>query len=278
MGIDQQGDVLLAQHRVQVGLRHAVALAILDDLVHQRETAVAFFARAIEVVEHRQAERGAGLQHGRRDRRRIVRRLAPDRSALAAIMRVGLALPVLQAPVDAQRMLVAPVLVAGHGHPVIEILPERPRPDGGVDAAAAADHAPHVLGNGAVVDVARTLGHEGPVARRAEVGEPLARIGHRWRVVPVAGLDQQDFHVRVGGKPVDDGAAGAAGAAHDIVVGAQQRLAALGLVGTDGVQIVGQRADADAEQPGRPHEPHEIAAADAAFDERRFQRCLLILV
>ncbi|MCY1549841.1 hypothetical protein D9M68_860430 [compost metagenome] len=104
----QQGHVLLRKHGIEVGARHALALTVLDDLVHQREPAAALLPRSVQVFQHRHAQAAASLQHRNGHGMRIVCWLAPHRSTLASIASTWRALPVLHAPVDAQRMLIAP--------------------------------------------------------------------------------------------------------------------------------------------------------------------------
>ncbi len=219
LGVDQDRDVVPGQDRIEEGARHAVPAAVLDDLVHVGEAVAGDLAFAVQVVQHGQAELAEAVEAGGRHGQRVGCGLDPHRAALAAEGRIGVALPVLDALEQLEPVLVAPPGVAGLRGPVVQVGLEGAGPDGGVDAAAAADDAAGVLGDRVVVGAGGRDGDVVPVPVGAEVGEPQPRVEHGRGRVPVARLDQQDLSggLRLGQR-ADQGAAGAARADHDVVV------------------------------------------------------------
>ncbi len=247
MRVDQQGHVLARQRRVEVGPCHALPTAFTDDLIHQRVATTAFLPRAVQVVEHGKSQAAAGGQHRGCQRMRVGCGLAPDGAALAAIPRIGLALPVLHPTVDREGVFITPVLVAAGRGPVLKIVLEGARPDRGVDAAAATHDLAHVLRDGAVVRAARRDRNVLPVAFGSQVGEPDGRVLNGRGGVPITRLEHQNARPGPGRRqPSDQSRACAARADHDVVVCACKLRRALGLVRADGVQFVGQRVQAAA--------------------------------
>lgn len=170
-------------------------------------------------------------------------------------------------------MLVAPPLVVGLRGPVVQVGLEGTGPDGGVDAAAAADHAAGVLGNGMIVSAAGRNGDFVPGTDGAQVGEPQPRVKHGRGRIPGARLDQQDLRRRLPlGQRADQGAAGAARADHDVVVRLLERPDVPGLDRPHRVKIVRQRGHLGAEQQPGGHGPgDEGSSVDVPGDQRALQ-------
>ena len=273
LGVDQDRDVVPGEDGVEEGARHAVPAAVLDDLVHVAEAVAGDLALAVQVVQHGQAELAESLKAGGRHGQRVGRGLDPDGAAFTAEGGVRGAVPVLDALEEPEPVLVVPPGITGLRGPVVQVGLEGAGPDGGVDAAAAADDAAGVLGHRVVVGAGGRDGHLVPGPDGAQVGEPQPRVQHGRCRIPGARLDQEDLS---GGFPLgqraDQGAARAARADHDVVVRPPERPEVAGLSLAHRVQLVRERRGRAAEQQPGGHGPDdEGPAVDEPGDQRALE-------
>ncbi|PIL43577.1 sigma-54-dependent Fis family transcriptional regulator [Massilia eurypsychrophila] len=107
-GLGQHRQVRPIHGRVQIVRRHIQPPPVLDARVGDRAAAGSFHHGAVVIGERRNSHRRSSFHHGRRDWVRIVRGLYPHIAALSAVGGIGRTLPVFDALVDGQHVLVIP--------------------------------------------------------------------------------------------------------------------------------------------------------------------------
>jgi hypothetical protein len=180
--------------------------------------AAALHHRTVRIVESLDTARAGADEHRERDRMGIVRGLDIHGSAAAATLRVRRTLPIFDAPIDRQRGMVTPCVVAGLGREEVPVIPMPVRPDARVDARATAQHATHVECNGPAVEARVRNRREAPISLTPEVQEPLPWFDDFRHVIIAARLEEEHGHGSVLGQPARNDGAGRTRATDDEVV------------------------------------------------------------
>src|SRR3984893_18008947 len=218
VGASQHGQVGLIHHRIEVAGGNVQPAAVADAHIGDRRAARTFLHDAVLVGEGRDAQGLCGLEEGRRNGAWIGSGLNEDLAAATAPLWIRNTVPVLDAPVDVEYVLVIPRLVAGLLGPVLEVVLVTASPDHPVDAGSSPNHLAHGLDDRAVVDARTAFGGEVPVKFAALIEEPSFGDQDAGFQILAARFEQEHLRIRVFSQASCHHRTGGAGTNDDIVI------------------------------------------------------------
>jgi hypothetical protein len=128
---------------IGIGTKDGQAAAVTNADIGDRRATFTLHHFAVLIIEGGNTEGSGGLQHGWGDRIGIARRFHINDAALTAPQWVGLALPVLDATVNAEDGFIVPAGITCLVGEIVPVILVSARPYHRIDARTAAEHLPH---------------------------------------------------------------------------------------------------------------------------------------